>query len=420
MSAPTPAPPTAPEGLRPVSAAERIDLIDALRGFALYGVLLANTIPWFSGRAFLPRAQIAVGPGSIDGIALLLVGVFVDGKAMTLFSCLFGLGFAVQLMRAEARGREVVPVYLRRLGVLLGIGLCHIVLLWWGDILATYAVTGFALILFRRRTDRALLLWAAALILVPSCLMAVSAMSDFLERILPHHRQDEAFRAQVLAALSGHDHVLLARMHVRQYLSHVGSVAVMYFPSLLGRFLLGYLVGRRRLLHDAADHLPFFRKLLGWGLTIGLVGNIAAAIRRALMRQDVTIPSWIKLALSLFDDPAVVALAAGYLSAMVLLFQRPAWRRRILILAPVGRMALTNYLSQSLICTFLFYGWGLGLIGRVGPALCIPLTLTIFAGQILVSRLWLRRFQFGPAEWLWRSLTYGQAQPMRRAPPAGP
>ncbi len=97
--------------------------------------------------------------------------------------------------------------------------------------------------------------------------------------------------------------------------------------------------------------------------------------------------------------------------------ERPAWQRRLTILAPAGQMALTNYLSQSLICTFLFYGWGLGLSGRVGTALSIPITLAIFTVQVLWSRAWLRRFRFGPVEWVWRSLAYGQRQPMRRLEP---
>jgi len=113
-------------------------------------------------------------------------------------------------------------------------------------------------------------------------------------------------------------------------------------------------------------------------------------------------------------------MVALYVSAVALLMSRPAWNRRLSVLAPVGRMALTTYLSQSAISTFLFYGWGLGLIGRVGPALCIPLTLSIFSAQILFSRWWLQRFRFGPVEWLWRSLAYGKPQPMKRAELAVP
>ena len=407
-----------PEGIHPVLPAERVVLLDVLRGFALYGVLLANTIPWYSGRALLPRAEAAIPPGSPDDIALFLVSLFVDGKSLTLFSFLFGLGFAVQLLRAEDRGQSVVPVYLRRLGILFLIGLCHITFLWWGDIVASYAVTGCVLLLFRRRADRTLLLWAAALIFVPHFVVKVPAVSALLDRLIPNSRHDQAFKAQVLAALAGDDRVHMAWMQVRHFLRFLLPIALWFYPWTLGRFLLGYLVGRRRLLQDAADHLPFFRKLLAWGLGLGLAGSLAAAIEELVRRRGVRLSTAVELAMMVPREIGALALAAAYLSALTLLMQRPAWRHRLLILAPVGRMALTNYLSQSLICTFLFYGWGLGLIGRVGPALCVPLTLAIFAAQILASRFWLRRFRFGPMEWLWRSLTYGRAQPMRRADPA--
>lgn len=419
MSVTPSSPPATPEALRPVSATERVALLDVLRGVALYGVLLANTIPWYSGRQFLPSTETAARPGSIDGIALLLVRIFVDGKSLTLLSFLFGLGFAVQLMRAEGRAQDGVPVYLRRLAILMVIGLCHVIFLWWGDIVMSYAVTGFGLILFRRRTDRALLLWAAALLLVPRLLVTVPAVSELLDRIIPHQRHDDnVFKAQILAALTGNDRVHLMRMQVRQHLAHVAPIAVWYFPWTLGRFLLGYFVGRRRLLHDAAAHLPLFRKLLAWGAGLGLALNIAISVARFVRGPRGTLPFGLKLALVVSDEIGTLAMAAAYLSALTLLMQRPAWHRCLRIVAPVGQMALTNYLSQSLICTFLFYGWGLGLIGHVGPALCIPLTLAIFAAQILVSRWWLERFRFGPLEWLWRSLTYGRAQPMRRAEPA--
>jgi len=378
-------------------------------------VLLANTIPWYSGRAFLPPAEAAVRPGSPDEIALFLIALFIDTKSLTLLSFLFGLGFAVQLLRAEDRGQSVVPVYCRRLGVLFLIGLCHIVFLWWGDIVASYALTGFALLLFRRRADRTLLLWAVALLFVPHFVVKVPAVSAHLDRLIPSGRHDPAFKAQVLAALAGDDRVQMTWMHVRHLLGFLPPIALWFYPWTLGRFLLGYLVGRRRLLQDAADHLPFFRKLLVWGLALGLAGNLATAVEGVMRRRGVRLSPAVDLVLMVPHEIGVLALAAAYLSALTLLMQRPAWRRRLLILAPVGQTALTNYLSQSLICTFLFYGWGLGLIGRVGPALCVPLTLAIFAAQILASRFWLRRFRFGPMEWLWRFLTYGRAQPMRRA-----
>jgi uncharacterized protein len=407
--------PAAPmEELRPVASTERVELLDVLRGVALYGVLLANTVAWYSGRAFLPRPEILAQSDSIDWVALFVIHLLVDSKSMTLLAFLFGLGFAVQLARAEEQGRAVLPVYLRRLGILIAIGLCHVAFLWWGDILTSYALTGFALLLFRRRTDRALIVWALALSFVPHLVASVPPVAALLERVLPGPADRTAWRAQVLAAISGDDHVQLMRIQFRQALYHGGGGALSYLPWTLGRFLLGYLAGRSRWLHNPADHLPKFRKLLGWGIGIGLVGAAVMGFRRATMPPGSPLVPSIRLAFIVSEEIGVLATAAAYVAAVALLMQRPAWRRRLTILAPVGQMALTSYISQSLLCTFVFYGWGLGLVGRVGPALCIPLTLAIFTVQIFASRFWLRRFRFGPVEWVLRSLTYGRRQPMRR------
>jgi uncharacterized protein len=414
MSVPVP---TAPiERLDPVAAADRVALLDVLRGFALYGVLLANTF-WFSGRAFLPREEIAATRTRINEVASFLIKIFVDGKAMTLFSLLFGLGFAIQLERARARGQDGLPVYLRRLGILLAIGLCHIVLIWWGDILWNYALTGFVMVLFRRRSQRALLVWAALFVVVPPMIAMVPAVAAFFERVIPQPPDGAAFRAQVLDALRGHDRARLIEMQVRQTLHHVSHMPLSFIPWTLSRFLAGYALGRSRLLHDAASRRPLFRKVLVGGLIVGLACGVAGYLRQRFVRNGGTLSVGVKIALIVPDELAYIAMAAAYVAALALLMQRPAWSRRLLVLAPVGQMALTSYLSQSLICTFLFYGWGLGLIGHVGTALCIPLTLAIFTFQILVSRAWLRRFRFGPVEWVWRSLTYGKRQPMRRPEP---
>jgi uncharacterized protein len=154
--------------------------------------------------------------------------------------------------------------------------------------------------------------------------------------------------------------------------------------------------------------------LLKWGLVFGLFGNGLWVLTIALTHSGVLAKTspWV-LAAQLPIYAGHVAMAAFYLAAIVLLSQRPAWQRRLSHLGPVGRMALTNYLTHSLIYLLLFYGFGLGLLGRVGATLCLVLSVAIFAAQILFSSWWLRRFRFGPAEWLWRSLTYGSRQPMR-------
>lgn len=400
-------------GLGPTDAAHRVALLDVLRGLALFGVLYANAVPWFSGRAFMTRAELIARTTPADDVTLFLTGLFVDGKAMTMLTFLFGLGFALQLERAAAKGRSVVRTHLRRLGALALIGVCHVLLLWWGDIVWGYAIAGAGLLLFRRVKGWGLFAAALALVFVPQFVVSIPAVAEALAPLVPHPADDGAFRAKLLAAIAGDDRLALAEMHVKQAYYHVGRIWVSYFVALLGKFLLGYWAGTTGLLPPAEGRLPFHRKLLAWGLALGLVFSVIMPVRRILMRRGVVIPEDVRMALGPLSEAGTMLLASAYVAAIVLLMRRPFARRALLLVAPVGRMALTTYLFQSLVCTFLFYGWGLGLAGRVGPAVIFPMTLAVFLLQIALSTAWLRRFRFGPVEWVWRWLTYGRMPPMR-------
>lgn len=398
----------------PTADGERIEVLDVLRGFALYGVLLANLVPWFSGCAFMSRAQLDQQTDALDQAFLFLLRVLCDGKAMMLLTLLFGLGFSLQLQRAEASGRTIIAIYLRRLAVLALIGVSHVLLLWWGDILWGYAVAGLGLILFRRVKGRKLLIWGLALALLPHLLSTIPQVSKALDLVAAKPVDFEAFKAQLLAALSGHDRRALTAMQLKQAYYHVGRFWGPFFPELLGRFLLGYWAGSIGLFRNTAERLPLFRKLAAVGLVAGLIGSSIAPVLRVLSRRHVVIAKGVALAVSVPSEIEVLLLTCGYAALVVLLMQRPVVRRLLLLIAPVGQMALTVYLMQSLICTFLFYGWGLGLITHVPPARLFPIAGVIFLSQILFAHAWLARFRFGPVEWLWRSLTYGRLQPLRR------
>jgi uncharacterized protein len=434
MSQP-PSPALAAEA-RPIDTSERLALLDTLRGFALCGVFVSNVAMWFSGRVFMPRAQMEAAMASasaLDSAAIYGVQMLVFGKFITIFSFLFGLGFSVQMLRAEARGAAIAPLYMRRLCVMLLLGAVHLLALWYGDILTTYATLGFALLLFRKRTDKTLLVWIALLILVVP--MVINGLTRFLPLLMGGSAESVAeaakaamerssqMRAQVLEAITGGTYLEVVRVNARYYFGEFIKPLLPVMFTLLGRFLLGFMAGRRRLFHDAPQHLSFFRKLLGWGLLSGVLTSGIFFLMQYLMRQKMLNPQapWLMFLQPLrqFNE---LGLAAAYVSGLVLLFQRPAWQRLLLVLAPVGRMALTNYLSQTVISLLVFYGFGLGLIGKVGPAATVGLTLAIFCVQVAFSHWWLARFRFGPAEWVWRSLTYGKAQPMRlpEAPVSAP
>lgn len=406
-----------PSGLaRPIAMTDRIELLDIVRGFALYGVLLANLV-WVSQEVAVAPAQIAeLSTAPIDRAVRYAIQFFVDGKFYTLFTFLFGVGFAVQLVRREARGAAVIPFYLRRLGVLFLIGVAHAYFLWYGDILHHYALFGFFLLGARRHSNRSLLIVGIGVgVAVPAVVAgaklllagapAGSGTPDAAE-LTAMHARFQAFTSDAYVA-AWRENAMFAMSY------WTAGLVLTALPAIVGRFFLGYYAGRRQLLEKPEGHLALFRKLLIWGLVVGLLGNGFWVTTTGLTRSGALAPSsfWV-VAAQLPISLGLIAMAAFYLSGIVLLWRLPPWRSRLTCLAPVGRMALTNYLMHSLLYLLLFYSFGLALLGRVGATFCLGLSIAIFAAQMLFSSWWLRRFRFGPAEWLWRSLTYGSRQPM--------
>jgi uncharacterized protein len=419
---------------RPVDSSERVTLLDMLRGFALCGVFISNVFMWFSGRAFLPKAQLDAARESaslLDTVTTYVYMGLVSGKFITIFSFLFGLGFAVQMGRAEARGTSITPLYSRRLAVMLLMGLTHLLLLWYGDILSTYAVLGFGLLLFHKRSDRVLLICAGLFVLVwPMIGSAILRLPQLLAETpeagaalaKAAGERSAAIKADALAAFSGGGWLDVAKAGTTFYVRDFLPIIAATMLSTFARFLLGLVAGRRRIFHDASQHLGLFRRLLAWGLVAGVLGSGTGLVFQQLMIRKIltpeSMPSWVPFVMAPLRHVGELGFAAVYLSGLTLLFQRAAWQRVLGVLAPVGRMALTNYLSQTVISLLFFYGYGLGFITKLGPTACVAFCLGIFALQVVWSHLWLSRFRFGPAEWVWRSLTYGKAQPMRLAPPA--
>jgi uncharacterized protein len=270
----------------PAAGRERIELIDAVRGFALFGVLLANLV-WVSQYVALTPAQLEALPtAALDRVARYGVQFFVDWKFYTLFSFLFGLGFSVQLMRGEKRGAAIVPLYARRLGVLLGIGTIHAYLLWFGDVLQLYALLGFLLILFRRRSDRVLLGTGIGLgVVFPAVVVTVEALLN-PKPAAPW--PDAAELKEITALFQGFSsgRVLDVFKENAKYAwgFWTDTFAIQFLAAIFGKFLLGLYVGRRRLLEEPEAHTRLFRRLLGWGLVIGLIGNAIWVVTSELER----------------------------------------------------------------------------------------------------------------------------------------
>jgi uncharacterized protein len=394
--------------ITPVSLRERIEVLDVLRGLAVCGILIGN-MQWFSGYGMMPESVAEQSPFA-DQVTHFLVHFFVEGKFYSIFSFLFGFGFALQIARAEERGDLKASLFKRRLFWLLVIGLVHAYLLWAGDILSIYALMGFLLILFRRKTNGALLKWAFVLLAIPILtyillyvLFAAFVQPESLAKL--DAAKIDMWNSAVKTVPQSSYLQILAGYNLNYIVGrYLGLFFEMRLPKLLAMFLLGFYAYRRGFFQDLSRHQPFIRRVLVYGLILGLMGNVAfAALAGA---EAVLPPSPAGVAGVISYAFGVPALALFFIALVATLWQKAAWRRLLAFLAPVGRMALTNYLLQTVICVLIFYGYGFGQFGRFGARTATLIALAIFLFQILSSALWLNYFSYGPMEWIWRQLTY--------------
>ncbi len=403
-------------GAAPVETSDRHDLMDALRGFALFGIFLAN-IRSFSGWDFLSTDQRVELAG--DGYALIdvLHLAIIDGKFYTLFAFLFGLGFALQLARLEDRGAAATRVYLRRTTILLAIGVVHMFVFWLGDILLPYALLGFVLLAVRRWSDQRLLIVAAAAFVTPLLgyalfwLFGVSpnlGIYPIAFSLMPAGAQDPMVDLQLTdwgdrlqAAFAG------------------GVLRIGYlfeswrFPKLLAIMLLGMWAGRRLIHGELLGNTRLLASVLLVGGASGLIaGPMLAHLGGLGFYQPHSAEGFAAVAAYTF---AVIPLGLAYAAAFALLWRHAA--SVLCVLAAPGRMALTNYLLQTLVGLTVFYGVGFGLAGTVSIQALLGIAAGVYAVQTILSNLWLRFFNYGPMEWAWRGLTYGEAPRMLRAAP---
>lgn len=397
----------------PVATGERIGVIDALRGFALFGILVVN-MESFRGFASAP------GSGALDAAATWFVAAAFTTKFYVLFSFLFGYGLTVQVRRAQERGAAFVPRYLRRLLGLALIGIAHALLLYVGDILVTYAVLGVVLLLLRDAPTSVLLRLAVGLVAltVALCLAGGLAVALLGDEFDSGAAAEDALgvEAAALAANRGAPAEVIAQ-RVREYPGTLGFAVFGQGPTALAMFLLGLEAGRRRLFERIDDHAGLLRRIRRVGLVVGGLGGLVWGT--STLVNGFTFNASFLFAAAV-DFATAPLLSAVYLTTITLAWRSERMRRRLAFLVPVGRLALTNYLLQSLAGALIFTGYGLGLFGRVGPAAAFGLSIAIFAAQVPLSAAWLRHFRFGPAEWLLRSFTYAHPQPLRREPSVSP
>lgn len=389
---------------RGTPAPERIDAIDALRGLALAGILFANSL-YFSGWDFMTPAQSAALFGAEAGERLWFWHkLLIDGKFYTIFSMLFGLGFSLQLARLAARGADGIAIFRRRLLVLLGFGLVHLVCIWDGDILTLYALLGLMLPRFRGVSDRAVLVVAAASLAAPIVLApGLAALSWAPWNAL------FGLGAAIQPGLFSPTTDFVGWLQRPDWDSFVAWKSVGWIariqmlldnwrlPKVFGLMLIGLWAGRRLVAGSLIEDRRLLARVLIAALIVGLPASWLYAVTPGVSQTS--------LGSQLGTAPMGIAYAAAFLLAW------PHARAVLSVLAAPGRMALTNYLMQTLLGIAIYFGVGLGLVGHAAPGWIVAISAATFALQILWSHLWLARFEQGPMEWLWRRLTYAGRMP---------
>ena len=396
-----------------VPASERNPVLDMVRGFALMGILIMN-MPGFSGSMFAEADGSHLWPGQVDRIAEGLRGMLFSGKFNSMFSMLFGIGFTLQFARMQRSDPEhATQIYLRRLLVLGVLGVVHAAVFWGGDVLHVYAVLGIVLLFgLRHASDRTLVALMGLCLLYPLISGVLRLLVMTPDLVAARVAIAKGFEAADNATFGHGTFFQAAVLHARElaFFYSDGLAAWGFFGfyvQMALTMLLGLLAGRHRWPDRIPELMPQLRKVHVWALVVGLACGAAFTLIFEFNRAPG--PSPIKLLGGVAYWLSRLGMMIFYVLTIVRLAQHPAWARRFAPIATAGRMPLTNYLMQTAICTALFYGWGFGLWGKVGPAAGIALSLAIFfLIQVPWSIWWLSRHDRGPLEALWSRLTYGR------------
>jgi uncharacterized protein len=400
--------------------------LDALRGFAVMGILWVNIIAFgFPEMAYI--SPIISTPGSVSDIASWMASfILFDGKMRSIFSLLFGASMMLVIERANANGQSPARVHYSRMFWLAIFGLAHFYLLWWGDILFLYAASGAVVYLFRDWSGEKLIKGGVLIYIISSVLLIIGMGTMFIlqnEAAQPGASQEilEEF-ALMLDELGTSKEQLAAETDLYRgsfiqiltdkltnqglnpfknlILGPLESIPLMMIG--MGLYKSGFLLGQ--------GDLKSYHRLALWGTLTGAMAFVALAGLAAYGNFEVILMMNITQAWSSLPR---LLMAIGYVSILILGIQRFARHPLLHRVAAAGRVAFSNYLGTSIVMAFIFYGWGLGLFGTIGRAEMILFVLSTWTTMLLWSKPWLMRFRYGPLEWLWRSLARREAQLMK-------
>lgn len=410
--------------ISPVVAKERLDILDIIRGIAILFIFIAN-IEILSFYSSLSQSlKVGLSFSSLNNILEKSMLVLIDRKFYTIFAMLFGIGFALQFHKFNSNKSGNFPIFFRRrmFGLLI-IGFFHLFFLWYGDILFMYALMGFILIYFRNLPDKTILLTAITLTLIPvlNTLFFKSMGQGIVENWNGWINEKWRFAGLALDSQSGTRDVLGAMKNgdllnqikinlLMPFERYLGIVLEGRAFRVLGCFLLGFLVGKKIIYKELLNNKSLLLKALVWGFAIGFPMNILYLFLHIEWIQTAFNPLLKSLAYSL----GVIPLAISYCALMVLMWNSGLFHRIFQAFAAAGRMALSNYLAQSIFAIILFYQIGFGIGGKTGPFLNILIAVSFYIFQTFISILWLNKFKYGPVEWLWRQYTYKKYLPLKK------
>ncbi|WP_339709447.1 DUF418 domain-containing protein [uncultured Kriegella sp.] len=401
----------------PIKGTNRIAYLDILRGIAIFFILCANIV-YFSGYFDYPiENRLGSAFFIIDDYFELIMYTLVDGKFYSIFSLLFGIGCVIQYKNLKKHNKPFAQFFRRRMLWLLMIGLIHLIFLWMGDILTLYAILGLTLIWFVNLSNSQLLKYAVILILLPIVnWLIINAIGwnyplyfydlnlQYNQSLgLPISEWQGVLMTDFIAYLESNSLLDFFKVNIGNAIIRLADILNEGRAfKVLGIFLIGLWAGRKILDENILDNTSFLKKVAIWGICIGLPISIIRTGITYFSNHDIF---W-SLMKTLSYAFGTVPLAIGYVALLALLYKK---RNTFLKwFAPVGKMALTNYLLQTLLATTLFYGIGFGFVGKFGYTLNIGIAVIIFSLQVVCSKWWLKTHQFGPMEWIWRQLTYGK------------
>jgi uncharacterized protein len=423
--------------LEPIAPFERYDSLDVLRGFAVLGILAMNIYFFGMPAAAYSNPSLYGGSGGANLVTWVITHLIFEVKFMTIFSALFGAGLVVMFQRAEARQQPLAKIYYRRILWLLIFGLVHAYALWSGDILVTYAISGLLIFLFRRRSPKTLIIVGCSVLLIPSLTafgfgVYVQKMQTATREVAelsgagetPPEKQQKLAESweemrpyfdptpeEIEEELDIYRDGYVGMFRHRAPISFMAQTMAVAFFTLWragGVMILGMALMKLGFF-SASRSRRFYSLCMIWGYGLGL--PLAALSAWDLVRVNWTMPHAIQVS-SHFNYYGSLAVALGHVGVVMLVCQSGALaglRRR---LSAVGRMAFTNYILQTIVCTTIFYGYGLGLFGRFNRSSLMFFVVALWLLQLWLSPWWLARFRYGPVEWLWRSLTYRRRQPL--------